>query len=192
MNKTKFFELHYESRSLIENAFQLNPRAQMRYSELQEQESREAQVLFYLVEDILSGTPQRGSNKFAAMYLNSVKDEIAMLLRAKEYINSALQNQIGQLVSTRQKVLAFHLSIALIAMLAVTLCLTLYCCSFRYFNMKALISLSHSNSNASNLTREDRDNESVTSSGSLSDHDNVYKVDDKSQIVKSKNNKSYY
>lgn len=181
---------------MIENAFQLNPRAQIRYLELQEQESREAQVLFYLVEDILSGTPQRGSNKFAAMYLNSVKDEIAMLLRAKEYINSALQNQIGQLVGTRQKVLAFHLSIALIAILAVTLCLTLYCCSFRYFNIKTLISLSNSNSNSndSNLARGDRDNESVSSNGSLSDHDSVYKVDcnDKSQIVKSKNNKSHY
>lgn len=129
--------LHYSSRELIENAFQLNPRAQLRYWELQEQDPKGSQVLLSLCEDMLAGSLNRGDAHFASLYLNTVKKEIAMLLRAKDFLYTSLSTQIEQLAGTRHKVLAFHLSIAIIAITSVVLCLALLCCSFRYVGSKS-------------------------------------------------------
>jgi len=131
VNKSDFFHYHYSSRELIDNAFQLNPRAQNRYWELQESE-RTAQVLMSLLADNI----RRGDNHFASLYLNSVKTEIATLLRAKDYLNASISLQVSQLAGISYKVLAFHLSIAIIAIAAVLLCMALLCCSFRYTDTK--------------------------------------------------------
>jgi len=131
VNKSDYFNYHYSSRELIENAFQLNPRAQNRYWELQESD-RTAQVLISLLDDNL----KRGDNHLASLYLNSVKNEIAILLRAKDFLNASLSLQVTQLAAVSHKVLAFHLSIAIIAIAAVTLCMALLFCSFRYTDTK--------------------------------------------------------
>jgi hypothetical protein len=131
VNKSDYFHYHYSSRELIENAFQLNPRAQNRYWELQESD-RTAQVLINLMDE----NQKRDDNHFASLYLNSVKNEIAILLRAKDFLNASLSIQVSQLAAISQKVLAFHLSIAIIAMAAVILCMALLCCSFRYTDTK--------------------------------------------------------
>lgn len=79
---------------------------------------------------------KRGDNHFASLYLNSVKNEIAVLLRAKDFLNASLFLQVSQLAAISHKVLAFHISIAIIAVVAVILCLALLCCSFRYTDTK--------------------------------------------------------
>ena len=134
VNTSDYFYYHFISRELIDNAFELNPRAQNRYLELQD--SDQTSDVFV---NILDTGFKRGDSHISNIYLNSIKNEIAILLRAKDFLNASVGPQVNQTAELSHKMLAFHLAIALIAVLAVVLCMALLCSAFRYTHSKQSI-----------------------------------------------------
>ena len=131
MNTSEYFYYHFISRELIDNAFELNPRAQNRYFELKEGDQT-SNVFVSLLDSGL----KRGDTHIANIYLNSIKNEIAFLLRAKDFLSASVTPQVNQSADISHKMLAFHLAVALIAILAVILCMALLCSAFRFTHSK--------------------------------------------------------
>jgi len=162
MNRSEYFHLHQTSQELIETAFSLNPRAQLRFWELREQDPEVTKALVSVSDDILSGGFNRHSHQLTMKYLDSVKEEIAMLLLSKEFLNNTISSQIVLIAKTQNKALAFHMSISAVALVAVFLCLALLCCSFRFITSRSTSStcigtdeLSDSHENIYAITNND-------------------------------------
>ncbi|CAG2102722.1 unnamed protein product [Medioppia subpectinata] len=134
INKSDYYYYHFISKHLIDSAFQLNPRVQNRYFELQDSDGT-SEVLVTLMDDNLN----RRDNHLANLYLNSVKNEIAILLRARDFLNTSVSAQVTQSVTLNDRVLAFHMTIAVIAVFAVILSLTLLCSAFGYKQNKNVL-----------------------------------------------------
>ncbi|XP_054161850.1 uncharacterized protein LOC128959856 [Oppia nitens] len=125
INKSDYYYYHFISKQLIDSAFQLNPKVQNRYLELHDSDSS-SDVLITLLDESID----RKDNHLANLYLNSVKNEIAILLRAKDFLVTSVSSHATQSLVVIEKVLAFHLTVAIIAIFTVFLCLTLLCSAF--------------------------------------------------------------
>ncbi|GBN64653.1 hypothetical protein AVEN_262826-1 [Araneus ventricosus] len=134
INKSEFFKLRTGSEELMEASFHFIPRARTKWMELQEQEPGVQKVMEAVVEDILSGSSLRGQKELANNYLDGVKEQIAMLLLTKEVLNASLSSWVERLSQRSHNTLAFHMSIAIVAVVAVILCLIVTSCSCSYFS----------------------------------------------------------
>lgn len=130
MNATNYFDLHYSSKELMKAAFKYNPRAQLRYFELQIQDPQVEQALLLVGSDILNGGVNRSSNVYAARYLDGVKQEIATLLLAKDFLNTTISNQLRQIEKDSFKKLNFNLCVSSIALAIVLMSVVMTCCTF--------------------------------------------------------------
>ncbi|KAI1305958.1 hypothetical protein HDE_01108 [Halotydeus destructor] len=134
INAAQFFEIHHASEALILSSFKYNHRIRMRYFEAQIMEPQLSEVLDLVRDDILSGGVNRTSNVHAALYLDGVKDQIAGLLLAKDYLNSTISSEIIQLSRSHYTKLHCHLFVASVAVAAsLTTCMLLLY-SFRYLS----------------------------------------------------------
>lgn len=131
INVTEFLDLQSTSKSLIESAFQFHPKAQNRYFELRVEDEQIEEALAVVREDIIAGGVDRNNNKLAGIYLDGVKNEIARLLLTKDYLNTTIANQIKLTTQLNKNTWLFYLSVTVIALIAVTSCLLLLCCSLR-------------------------------------------------------------
>ncbi|GFY30720.1 uncharacterized protein TNCV_3118801 [Trichonephila clavipes] len=134
INKSEFFKLRTGSEELMEASFHFTPRARTKWMELQEQEPGVQKVMEAVVEDILSGSSLRGQKELANNYLDGVKEQIAMLLLTKEVLNASLSSWVERLSQRSHNTLAFHMSIAIVAIVAVILCLIVTSCSCSYLS----------------------------------------------------------
>lgn len=130
MNATKYFDLHYSSKELIKAAFKYNPRAQLRYFLLQIQDPQVEEALSLVGVDILNGGVNRTSNFHAAQYLDGVKEEIATLLLAKDFLNTTISNELRQIEKDNFKRLHFNLCVSSIALAIVIMSVVMTCCTF--------------------------------------------------------------
>ncbi|GIY05588.1 uncharacterized protein CDAR_90871 [Caerostris darwini] len=134
INKSEFFKLRTGSEELMEASFHFTPRARTKWMELQEQEPGVQKVMEAVVEDILSGSSLRGQKELAINYLDGVKEQIAMLLLTKEVLNASLSSWVERLSQRSHNTLAFHMSISIVAVVAVILCLIVTSCSCSYLS----------------------------------------------------------
>jgi hypothetical protein len=130
MNATKFFDLHYSSKELIKAAFKYNPRAQLRYFEMSIQDPEVEEALSLVGTDIVNGGGNRTSNMHAAKYLDGVKEEIATLLLAKDFLNTTISNELRHLERDNFKKLNFNLCVSSIALAIVIMSFVMTCCTF--------------------------------------------------------------
>ncbi|XP_054709793.1 uncharacterized protein LOC129219421 [Uloborus diversus] len=134
INESEFFKLKTGSEELMEASFHFTPRARTKWMELQEQEPGVQKVMTAVVEDILSGSSLRGQKELAHEYLDGVKEQIGMLLLTKEVLNASLSSWVERLSQRSHNTLAFHMSIAIVAVVAVILCLIVTSCSCSHLN----------------------------------------------------------
>lgn len=134
INKSDFLKLKTGSEELMEAAFHFTPRARTKWMELQEQEPGVQKVMASVMDDVLSGSNLRGETSLATEYLNGVKEQIAMLLLTKEVLNTTLSSWVDRLSQRSHNTLAFHMSIAIVAVVAVILCLIVTSCSCSYLS----------------------------------------------------------
>lgn len=134
INKLEFLQLRTGSEELMEASFHFTPRARTKWMELQEQEPGVQKVTDTVVEDILSGGSLRGQKDLSNTYLEMVKEQIVMLLLTKEVLNSTLSSWVEHLSQRSHNTLAFHMSIAIVAVIAVILCLIFTSCSCSYLS----------------------------------------------------------
>lgn len=126
VNASEYVSLGAVSHELLETAFLLSPRARVRWAQLQEQ--RPSGVLEGLGEDLLSGG---NVAKLAPAFLEEVKQQLALLLLAREALGSSLQAWVHKGDREAQAALAFHASVAGVALVAVLLCLLVVACSLK-------------------------------------------------------------
>lgn len=134
VNKSEFLSLRTGGDELMESAFHFTPRARTKWWELQDQEPRVQKVLGAMAEDLVSGGSLRGHRELAIPYLDGVREQIAMLLLTKEVLNSTLASWVEKFAQKSNNTLAFHTSIACVAILAVVLCLIVTGCSCNSLN----------------------------------------------------------
>ncbi|KAG8195990.1 hypothetical protein JTE90_028964 [Oedothorax gibbosus] len=146
IDKSEFFKLKSGSEELMESAFHFTPRARTKWMELQEQEPGVQKVNQAVVEDMLSGDTLRGKKELANNYLDGVKEQIAMLLLTKEVLNTSLSSWVERLSQRSHNTLAFHMSIAIVAVIAVVLCLIVTSCSCSYLSKRQPDVEKHTNS----------------------------------------------
>nr|XP_015909398.1 uncharacterized protein LOC107440849 isoform X3 [Parasteatoda tepidariorum]XP_015909399.1 uncharacterized protein LOC107440849 isoform X3 [Parasteatoda tepidariorum]XP_042902600.1 uncharacterized protein LOC107440849 isoform X3 [Parasteatoda tepidariorum] len=136
IDKAEFFKLRTGSEELMEAAFHFTPRARTKWVELQEQEPGVQKVMSAVIDDILSGSSLRGQKELGNDYLDAVKEQIAMLLLTKEVLNASLSSWVDRLALKSHNTLAFHMSIAIVAVIAVLLCLIVTTCSCSYLSKR--------------------------------------------------------
>lgn len=118
MNETQYLHLHYTSKNLIDSSFSFYTRAQLKYRELESQNLRAKKSLNSIGEDIITGNLNRGTNQLSVSYLDCVKEEIASLLLAKDFLNTTIAAEMMAMARTNHNKLYFHLSLTSVAVLA--------------------------------------------------------------------------
>ncbi|XP_013774189.1 uncharacterized protein LOC106459145 isoform X1 [Limulus polyphemus] len=131
-NKTGYLSLREGSTQLMSTSFHFTPRARAKWAELQEQEPGVERVLEMVAEDILAGGQMRGGSELAKAYLGGVTEEVAMLLLTKDVLNATLSSSIQRLSQRTHNTLAFHMSVCVVAVVAVIVCLIITGCAFRH------------------------------------------------------------
>lgn len=126
-NVTEYAGLAAVSRELLGTAFQLGPRARARWAQLQER--RPGTALDELAEDMVAGGARRAA--LAPAFLEEVRQQLALLLMAREVLAGSLQAWAQRGDRGARAALAFHCSIAGVALVAVLLCLIVVACSLR-------------------------------------------------------------
>lgn len=129
VNVTEYAGLNAVSQELLETAFHLGPRARARWAQLQER--RPTTALDDVAEDMAGGGTRKA--KLAPAFLEEVKQQLALLLMAREVLGSSLQAWAQRGERGARAALAFHSSIAGVALVAVLLCLIVVACSLRDF-----------------------------------------------------------
>lgn len=129
VNVTEYAGLNAVSQELLETAFHLGPRARARWAQLQER--RPTTALDDVAEDMARGGTRKA--KLAPAFLEEVKQQLALLLMAREVLGSSLQAWAQRGERGARAALAFHSSIAGVALVAVLLCLIVVACSLRDF-----------------------------------------------------------
>ncbi|XP_022246743.1 uncharacterized protein LOC106463511 [Limulus polyphemus] len=129
-NKTEYLALRAGSTQLLSMSFHFLPRARAKWVELHQQEPSVYQVMELVAEDIFVGGQLRGRKELSKAYLDSVTEELAMLLLTKEVLNTTLVSTIERLTQSTRNTLAFHMSICVVAVVAVILCLIISICAF--------------------------------------------------------------
>lgn len=108
--------------------------------ELIEENPRASVSLTSIYDDITTGGLNRTTHNFVENFLDSINDEIAILLLAKDFLNSTTAAQMSYLAKVRRNNLTYHTSIAIVALVAIGVCILLLCCSFRYIGLNHLVS----------------------------------------------------
>ncbi|XP_077483184.1 uncharacterized protein LOC144093534 [Amblyomma americanum] len=127
VNVTEYASLGAISQELLETAFHLGPRARARWAQLQER--RPSTALDDIAEDMAAGGSRKA--KLAPMFLEEVKQQLALLLMAREVLGSSLQTWAQRGDKGARAALAFNSSVAGVALVAVLLCLIVVGCSLR-------------------------------------------------------------
>lgn len=133
MEISEYLYLRHVSRELIKESFSFTPAEYLRYSDILQ---RDSQPTLALVRDMLSGGHKRGSNHLASHYLDGVKDEIALLLLAKDVLNTTLSSRVKSLLISRFNIISFHFSLTVITLVAVIICFTFLCFFIKHTNYK--------------------------------------------------------
>lgn len=169
LNKTEFLEMRTNSQTLMDMAFSFVPHAHGRWKELREQDPQIALVTNAVAEKILThdsthrslDLERKGfSTGLTMAYLDGVKEQISTLLLTKEVLNTAVSAWVDKTYHKARNSLAFHLSVSIVALLAVLVCLIVTGCTFTYIGK---------------LQNEGK----LTSYG----NDNYYSTSDKAQIL---------
>lgn len=127
VNASEYVGLGAVSREFLETAFRLSPRARARWAQLQER--RPSGALEDLGEDMVSGGKRK--LQLAPLFLEEVKQQLALLLLAREALGSSLHAWVDRGDRGARAALAFHGSVAGVALAAVLLCLLVVGCSLR-------------------------------------------------------------
>ncbi|XP_064472187.1 uncharacterized protein LOC135386291 [Ornithodoros turicata] len=133
VNATQYLRLEASSEELMETAFQLSPRARAKWWDLQERAPKQA--LSDVGEDMASGSSRR--HHLAAAFLEEAKEQVALLLLARETLNGTLASWTASQARTARATLTFHSSVAGVALLAVVICLIGVIWSFRRLGASA-------------------------------------------------------
>lgn len=133
INFTEYLDLQFTSAALIESAFQFHPHAQANYYKLRFGDTSEAidAALSIVRQDMLTGARNRNDSQLAEVYLDGVKNEIAHLLLAKDYLNTTVAQQIKLVYQQTRSNFFFYLTVTIVALVAVLSCLLLLCCSLK-------------------------------------------------------------
>lgn len=127
VNASEYLRLEASSEELMETAFQLSPRARAKWWELRERAPRQA--LAQVGQDMATGAPQR--HHLAAAFLEEAKEQVALLLLARETLNGTLAGWTAGQARAARATVTFHSSVAGVALLAVLVCLLGVAWSFR-------------------------------------------------------------